>query len=251
MAEIGQFNFSSKVPGDKRYTWAQTKNITLNRTISMTKRITPSLATSALVALGESGTPATDLLEILGPPPLLDGENRDHYVAIYTRMRSSVAPADMIEEIWVHDVVDLTWEILRLRRLKARLMEGRASVGVGILLRRLVDDDLELATEDQDRVRLVKGWTDRKASSVKRVDKLLAGAGFDRETVAAETLAASLSSIEPFDQMVIQGEGRRNAIIREIDHHRQAVARRLRDAVTEVEDVEFEDVTPSRIAEAA
>lgn len=34
-----------------------------------------------------------------------------------------VEPQDIIEWLWVKDVVDLSWEILRLRRLKIDLVE--------------------------------------------------------------------------------------------------------------------------------
>jgi hypothetical protein len=44
----------------------------------------------------------------------------------------------------------------------------------------------------------------------------------------------------------MSSESRRNAVLRETDRHREAVARRKRDAVTEVEDVEYEEVEPRR-----
>ena len=65
------------------------------------------------------------LLEILGPPPILEGESLDNYNALHDRARSSVAPADVVEEIWVRDVVDLTWEVFRLRRMKAKVIDAR------------------------------------------------------------------------------------------------------------------------------
>jgi hypothetical protein len=43
--------------------------------------------------------------------------------------------------------------------------------------------------------------------------------------------------------MIMQGETRRNAVLREIDRRREAVARRLKDTVAEIEDAEFEDVS--------
>ena len=39
------------------------------------------------------------------------------------RFVKCVEPQDVIEWLWIKDVVDLSWEILRLRRLKIDLVE--------------------------------------------------------------------------------------------------------------------------------
>ena len=45
------------------------------------------------------------------------------------------------------------------------------------------------------------------------------------------------------DLTIMRSEARPNVALREIDRHRDAVARRLREAVAEIEDAEFEDVS--------
>jgi hypothetical protein len=62
-------------------------------------------------------------------PALLPGEEPAEYEALHARLRDAVAPQDAIEELWVDDVVDLTSEMQRLRRIKAgivRLAMGEA-----------------------------------------------------------------------------------------------------------------------------
>ena len=54
---------------------------------------------------------------------------------------------------------------------------------------------------------------------------------------------------ERFDRMIADADARRNAIFHEIERHRAAFARRMRDAVAEVEDAEFEDVVAGEAAE--
>lgn len=74
-------------------------------------------------------SPESELIELLGPPALLEGEDVGAFNAMYDRVRGAVAPTDVIEAIWVRDIVDLVWETLRLRRLRAKLMDaakGRA-----------------------------------------------------------------------------------------------------------------------------
>jgi hypothetical protein len=58
----------------------------------------------------------------LGPPPLIEGEDGTAYNQLYRSMTVAVKPKDFLEEIWVRDIVDLSWDVLRLRRLKAQLL---------------------------------------------------------------------------------------------------------------------------------
>jgi hypothetical protein len=58
-----------------------------------------------------------------GPPPLLEGEDPALYDELVGRMCAAVKPVDMIDELFVADVVFLEWEILR-RRLKVGLLQA-------------------------------------------------------------------------------------------------------------------------------
>lgn len=175
--------------------------------------------------------PPADLQSLFGPAPLLAGEDASAYEALKGQIRAAVAPNDVIEEIWVRDVLDLLWETMRLRRLKAKLMQAAAHEGLDKLLRPLTG-----MLEPQD---LSKAWARRDASSVKKVDALLQQAGLDQEAIAAQTLAVKLDAFERIDRMIMQTEARRNMILREIDRHRDVLARRLREASAMIEDAEF------------
>jgi hypothetical protein len=61
---------------------------------------------------------------IFGPPPLLEGEDAALYEDLLGRMCAAVKPVDIIDEIFVADVVFLEWEIVRLRRLKFSLLQA-------------------------------------------------------------------------------------------------------------------------------
>src|SRR5207244_11663534 len=73
-------------------------------------------------------------LACLGPPALLEGEDAAGYDELLGRISGTLKPADPLEQIWVRDVVDLVWEIFRLRRLKAALMREAAYEGVDKVL---------------------------------------------------------------------------------------------------------------------
>jgi hypothetical protein len=59
------------------------------------------------------------VVELLGPAPLLKGENLKQYQALLSEIARTVKPAEIMEWLWVKDIVDLTWDIRRYRRLKA------------------------------------------------------------------------------------------------------------------------------------
>ena len=69
-----------------------------------------------------------------GAPVLLEGEDEALYEKLLTQGTAAVAPTDVIEEFWVRDVVDLLWEAMRLRRLKASLLRSSAMQGLEEIL---------------------------------------------------------------------------------------------------------------------
>jgi hypothetical protein len=191
----------------------------------------------------QPGTPAKvvavkpELLEILGPPPLLIGENEEEYRGLHDRVREAVAPADMLEELWVRDIVDNTWELLRLRREMAKLMDARRRWG----LERTLED---LGVSFAERKRIAEGWIIGDPVEKAEVKRLLKSAGLDAGIIEAHALAMRLDDFERLDRMIALVEVRRNAAIREVDRHRDTVARRVREAIADVEDLEFDDAPP-------
>jgi hypothetical protein len=171
-------------------------------------------------------------LVLLGPAPLFEGEDTAAYDELLARISGAVKPSDIFEEIWVRDIVDLVWEALRLRRLKANLMTATAYRGLQQILKPLVDGFLE----EED---LAKAWAARDKGAIKQVDKLLASAGLTMDAVMAQTLSISLDDIERIDRMIATAEVRRNAILHEVDRHRTTWGQELRRAAQQAEEAGF------------
>ena len=106
---------------------------------------------------------------LFGPPPLFDGEDPEIYDQLLTQVSTTVMPADIFEDIWVRDVVDLTIEVLRLRRLTANLIKANAYKGLSETLAPLVG---RMQAET-----LAEGWAARKSDVVEEVNKTLTSAG--------------------------------------------------------------------------
>jgi len=162
-----------------------------------------------------------------GPAPLIEGEDAGAYDELLVRISTAVRPADIFEEIWVRDIVDLVWEAFRLRRLKACLVTAGARKALAHGLSPLVG----WAQADG----LARSWAARKPGAIAAVEEHLVTAGIGLEGVVAQGLCTELNNIERIDRMSMAAEARRNAALREIDRHRASLGRQLRQAVLEAE----------------
>ena len=92
---------------------------------------------------------------------------------------------------------------------------------------------------------LAADWAIGDPAAIERVKELLASVGLTMDNVIAQTTASELDKIERFNRLIASAEGRRNALLREIEHHRAAFAQRLRAEVQKIENAEFEIVETS------
>jgi len=185
----------------------------------------PANALSARAALP---LPATSLAALpFGPAPLAEGEDAEAYDELLLRVSSGVRPADILEEIWVRDVVDLTWEALRLRRLKAAILTMSA--------RKALTDNLSKFIGYAKAEALAGAWAAREAEAVATVAERLAAQGLALEALTAQGLTRALEPVERIARMIAQAEARRGAALREIERHRASFGPRLRAAVVEAD----------------
>ena len=166
-----------------------------------------------------------ELDELLGPPPLLPSETLVDYEGLKARLRAKIAPQDVLEEIWLRDILDLQWEVLRMRRLKSRLLGNSSPIGLESLLHRRVNY--------LDKDKLVEGWGRGDKESIKEVEAILKSRGLNLDDVDAHSLLKRLEPLESIDRMISQAEARRNNALREIERSREAAARRLRVALSD------------------
>jgi hypothetical protein len=125
---------------------------------------------------------------LFGPPPLFDGEDSKIYEQLLAQVSTTVMPEDILEDIWVRDVVDLTIEVLRLRRLTANLIKANAYKGLTETLAPLVGrSQAETLAED---------WAARKPDVVEEVNKTLTSAGLTIDSILAQTFSIKVNDIE-------------------------------------------------------
>jgi hypothetical protein len=168
-------------------------------------------------------------LDCFGPAPLFEGEDAAGYDELLARVSGAIKPADIIEEIWIRDIVGLTWEALRLRRARVALLAANRYVGVRRVLEPLCGTE---AYELSDQ------WVRRAGEAVAAVDRHLAAAGLTMDAVMAETMSKEIELVEKMDRMIASAEIRRNATLREIERRRSDFAARLRQTMQQRDNVE-------------
>jgi len=173
--------------------------------------------------------------------PLLPDENEEQYDALLRSIVQQVKPADVIEAIWVKDVVDLIWQAKWLRRYRVQiLVQARLKAVEDLILPSFRNSDasgldLSLAVSTDA---LAAGWVTGNKSEKGRVDTILHERGLTAADVTAHGFLLNLPAIERIDRLSLAADQRRDALLREIERKRASFAQQVRSATTDVLDVE-------------
>src|SRR5271165_2275727 len=152
----------------------------------------------------------------IAPAPLLPGEDGTEYAKFSVQFLAAAKPRDFIEEMLARDVIDLSWETYRLRRLKAGLLRVACGDGVRSVAGKLGP----IAAEPWSLYDLAAKWMSGEKEARKRFDEILKKVGLGMEDVMAEALSSKIDTFERIDRMLASSEVRRNTALREIDRHR-------------------------------
>ena len=98
----------------------------------------------------------------IAPAPLLPGEQEAEYATHVARIVAAAQPRDAIEDLLTRDVIDLSWDVLRLRRLKAGLLRGAISSSIYQVMCRL-------GYEDEYAWKLTANWAAERKAAQKKV----------------------------------------------------------------------------------
>jgi hypothetical protein len=185
--------------------------------------------------LEESSVAVSKVTGVFANAPLIIGEEPADYAQLTRKVLAVVRPRDFIEEMLTRDVIDLFWEVTRLRRLKAGLLDANRGKGIKEILFSLGSTDHEHNGDVAAR------WHAGDKDARDGVAEVLAAAGLSVEAVMGQTLSLSIDSIERIDRMIASAEARRGNALREIDRHRATLGVAVR-AFAETEDGEFKEL---------
>jgi hypothetical protein len=155
---------------------------------------------------GSKSKSATSILTaqstLFHQPLLLEGEDAAAYDELLASISAAVNPVNIIDEIYIADMIILQWEILRYHRLKSKLIGALGLSYLKSFLIEEVDYDDELAEdvaellveglpqdERDSAATLAQKYIDQDEQAVQRVKQILQGMGVDLDAVRASVPA--------------------------------------------------------------
>jgi len=178
-----------------------------------------------------------ELASLLGPPPLVRGEDGQAYEALFARIAVALKPRDIIEWLWARDVVDAAWEGARLRRLRASVRTLGQRRGLKSLLGEAGLDPFPGPEGEVPAQEAAAAYDAGEPAYLEAVDKALAERGFLREAIEAQTLWGDLDRLQAIERMAAAADQRRDGVLREVERRRSAFAARLRQVSDETFDL--------------
>ena len=189
----------------------------------------------------------------VGPAPVLAGEDEKAYDALLARITGSVCPQDEIEELWVYDIVYMTWEILRLRQYKAALIKAAVPEVLEEILEPVAD---RLLAAEEPPVQFksaylsgphaaladaIASWKERKADALAWVDDMLGELELTKDDLYARAMVYAIGDIDSIDNLAWRAENTRDGLIQQIERRRADLAERLRRAARDAENAAAEE----------
>ena len=146
-------------------------------------------------------------------PLLLPGEEVATYDELLSRVRTAINPVDIIDEMYIADVVSLEWEVLRWRRLKSSLMQTRGLEALEQFLSNHLDyydhyrkhfeqdlaeilqDNLAEGQTEVDAQLLVHKCAENERDAVDKVNQILDGINLDTDKILERARAGKAKEL--------------------------------------------------------
>lgn len=161
--------------------------------------------------------------------PLLKTESPAEFQALRQDFRRDVRPHGIIEEMYVDEVVNIVWEMMRLRRCKTAMINAEVHAALVKLLTSAVidyqictEEDDEPYTED-DVEQLADAWF-KDASGRDDVLRLLQLMNLDEMAIEVEVFRQTNEEVEAIDKILTALEVRRDRLLGMIGAYRESLA---------------------------
>jgi hypothetical protein len=168
-------------------------------------------------------------LALLPKLPLLITESADEFDALRDAFEQEIKPRGIIEQMYVHDICAIVWEILRLRRCKVVIINSAFRSALQNLLKQLsrLPGQYEYQVEGEAQTLAHSWFTDQEAK--KQVSEILSRFDLDESAIEAEAIRRSSSDLELLDRMLTSLESRRDKALGCVAQYRASLAHQLRE----------------------
>src|SRR6516225_6403411 len=174
-------------------------------------------------------------LALLPKSPLLITESAHEFDALRDAFEREIKPRGIIEQMYVHDISAIVWEILRLRRCKVIIINSAFRSALENLLVQLRQPGQQDFQARDPARELAQAWfTDKEAKN--QVSELLSRFDLDESAIEAEAIRKSFSDLELLDGMLASLETRRNKALGCVAEYRASLAHQLRESADRIID---------------
>ena len=142
--------------------------------------------------------------------PLLLTESKDEFNLIRDTLNDQIKPRGIIEQMHVEDIAYLVWEILRLRRSKAAIVNLAFRAALKEVIKQLLikPGDLNFHVEEQSKNLAYEWFSDPDVK--KEIAGLLQQFNLDETAIEAEAFRRSADDLERIDRLMASAEARRD-----------------------------------------
>jgi hypothetical protein len=168
------------------------------------------------------------LRSLLKPPRLLPGESLADYVTIRQMIIDEVAPQTSIEWLWTIDLIELSWDVVRYRSLRQKVVETYRKEAVESLLYRVDSFGIPTAALEMAKRqtrRNVEQWR-ADATAGAEIEAHLKSYGIDATSINVEVFVQARDLFLLFDSLMHSAQSRRIVLLREIAA-RRAISRQV------------------------
>jgi hypothetical protein len=167
------------------------------------------MAKKQLIIRGATQMPAA-IKKLWGPPPVHPSEGQEDYWRLAVAMAKAVEPANAIEWIYLKDVTDYTWNIRELRKYQAQIIRVAEQKYKGI---------------NPDSWAILARY-------------------YATDLGKAELFLDRMDAFESINKLLEVAEGRRTAMLNEIESYRKILAARLRKVSDDIIEGDFSEHAP-------
>jgi hypothetical protein len=164
----------------------------------------------------------TFLSAIARPASLMPGESLRDFESVRDSIIHDVAPRSGIEWLWTMDLIDLSWDIIRYRTLRQKILETYRQAAVESVLQRIdlagISPEALPSARNHTRQNATQWHEDSEAAA--EIESRLASKAIDTETINLEVLVQSRDLFLMFDTLMHSAQNRRIVLLREMSSRR-------------------------------
>jgi hypothetical protein len=182
--------------------------------------------------------PPSELARLFANPPVVGTETRADYQRLLDSIAETIDPTDIIAWLYVYQITDTAWEIIRERNLKRQVLENEHIRQIKLILVPLPrfgphHHEFEILAKLEEWEKLADAkyqqWLSDPSEQAKMEAELAAG-GYNQAVFMIRTLRAAAEEIDAIDQRIATYELRWMAALRAVENYSESLARRLRAA---------------------